>query len=80
MDCKSCRWFEAAPDYYGDDDMTDELAAEKQEYGFCRRHAPSPRQFDPAKNLEYSWPLVWQGEWCGEWQPRKEATDGTPAG
>lgn len=78
MDCKSCRWFEAEPDYFDEEDMSDELVAEKDEYGFCRRHAPSPRQFDPAKCIEYSWPLVYDSQWCGEWQQRQEAKDGTP--
>lgn len=77
MDCKSCRWFEAAPDYFdGDGDMSDEIVAPQDEYGFCHRHAPSPAPFDPNVNLEVQWPLVWLGEWCGEWQAAKESTDG----
>lgn len=76
MYCKSCRFFEATPDYYEGEDMTDELVCDKTEYGFCRRHAPSPKPFNPDVALECSWPLVWQGEWCGEYQQTEEATDG----
>jgi hypothetical protein len=76
MDCKSCRWFEATPDYFGDDDMTDELCSDKTEYGFCHRHAPAPSEFDPSRNLEVRWPLVWESEFCGAWMPSKEGTHG----
>ena len=81
MKCNGCRFFEPAPDYFDEDgDMSDELAGEKEEYGFCRRHAPNPCQFDPAKALEVSWPLVGNWHWCGEWKPiETEATDGTQA-
>lgn len=80
MDCKSCRWFEPEPDYFGDDDMSEELVGPKNEYGFCRRHAPTPSQFDAGRELEFCWPLVGEWQWCGEWQPKQEATDGTDAG
>jgi hypothetical protein len=78
MKCNGCRFFEPVPDYFDEDgDMSDELAGEKEEYGFCRRHAPNPCQFDPAKALEVSWPLVGNWHWCGEWKPiETEATDG----
>lgn len=77
MDCKSCRWFDASPDYFGEEDMSQELVGEKDEYGFCRRHAPGPTQSGLAVELEFWWPLVGDWQWCGEWQQREEATDGT---
>jgi hypothetical protein len=77
MDCKSCRWFQAAPDdFSADGDMSDELVSDQKEYGFCHRHAPAPKEFDPQKNLEVQWPLVWESEWCGEWKRRQEASYG----
>jgi hypothetical protein len=80
MKCNSCRFFEPAPDYFdADEDMSDELVGAKDEYGFCRRHAPGPTQFDPSKDLEFSWPLVGDWHWCGEWKPiESEATDDKP--
>ena len=76
MYCKSCRWFEAEPDYFGEEDMSEELVGQKDEYGFCRRHAPVPSQFDPGRELEHQWPLVGEWQWCGEWQQKQEAKDG----
>jgi len=76
MECKSCFFFEAAPDFF-ENDVAGELAADRSEYGFCHRHAPRPIQFNPDAGLEATWPAVWEGEWCGEYIPSsKEATDG----
>jgi hypothetical protein len=82
MHCRSCRWFECASAYF-DAQSPDEvveiveensLASEPHEYGFCKRHAPRPHDGNHVEDV--TWPLVYEREWCGEWRPRKEATDG----
>jgi hypothetical protein len=51
------------------------LASEPHEYGFCKRHAPRPHDGNNVSDV--TWPLVYEREWCGEFLPKKEATDGT---
>lgn len=45
--------------------------------GQCRRHTPVIVQ--PVCQHTYAqfgqWPLTYNSQWCGEWQPKPEATD-----
>lgn len=56
-DCTNCIYFVA----------TDE---ELDTVGECRRYAPRPRvaELSNARQQESWWPIVMQGEWCGEFQ------------
>lgn len=53
-----------------------------EEFGKCRRNAPSVAIIDPQKpgnenlgisrDLEALWPGTFEEEWCGEFQPKGE--------
>jgi hypothetical protein len=82
MNCRSCRWFEDAWGYFDSnieevDQIVEDasLASDPHEYGFCRRHAPRPHDGNHIEDV--TWPLVWEGDWCGEFIEKKDATDGT---
>jgi hypothetical protein len=40
--------------------------------GECRRYAPRPT----ADMNEWTWPVVHQAHWCGEFQPKSTEVDG----
>ena len=47
------------------------------EAGECRRRAPSP---GPQTDVGAYWPVVLPDDWCGEWQPDREALAAYRAG
>lgn len=58
--CENCRYF--SPESNGG--------------GECRRHAPAPsavrhqsRRDDDTVSIEGWWPIVSEGDWCGEFEP-----------
>ncbi len=41
---------------------------------FCRRYAPRPMKNDGEDTAtEWTWPIVWKENWCGEWAAPREA-------
>lgn len=54
--CETCRFFE--------------LFTEHSDEGFCHRYPP-PRQH-PGDTERGIFPIVGNGDWCGEHQPRRE--------
>lgn len=60
-DCMNCTYFVASP----------ELDIE----GECRRYAPRPRvdALERDSQQDAWWPIVMQGEWCGEFHPAPRA-------
>lgn len=57
-DCTRCHFFEFSYRHQTDASMR---------YGFCRRYALRPNAYAGQRApLEYWWPRVHSGDWCGE--------------
>lgn len=59
--CETCRFW--------DIDVFD------QAYGSCRRHAPQPSSSSSSDILPHKWPFTNYYNWCGEYQPQREASE-----
>lgn len=58
-DCPTCHYYEFSHLNSGDASL---------QYGFCRRYAPRPNAYaGQTAALEYWWPRVHSGDWCGEY-------------
>ena len=52
--CSSCKFYKGWPIHPTSED--------KRGRGFCRRNAPV------RQNMETTWPMVYERDWCGEWK------------
>ena len=70
--CETCRFWKENP-YYQEGENSP---------GWCRRYAPRPRvlMYDDDSTdtsmTEIMWPVVSDGDWCGEHAPRVKAAKG----
>lgn len=64
--CETCRFFSQDKDIEGHD-LETELGA-----GVCRRR--SPRSPQSVSNQKRQFPVVWDNEWCGEWETKRGAS------
>jgi hypothetical protein len=71
--CSQCRFWEKAEAEF----QTPDIAL----WGHCHRKAPAPymEPENPAPNVEVRWPIVYEGEWCSEGEP-KPGPKTTPGG